>query len=195
MIELIEKLPENLSAQLTSDEPQSDSDAVKFVLTGVKIGLDSADLQYDGSEDHETFKRLKDDVQGQEGTIYLTSTYILYTYMYLMYSELIWFNEEKKMGLLFDYTSIVLHALMNENQTDSSSPSLFLQVEAGQIALPDETKLFEEDYDEADEDDCLTWDLNLDIGSKEVAETIFQVITECSASQLLEGSDHSGAAE
>lgn len=79
---------------------------------------------------------------------------------------------------------------MNSNEAESDSnadlTSLFLQVEAGQVSLPDNTKLFEEDYDQADEDDCLTWDVSLAIEPKSIAETIFKVITDCSASKFID---------
>jgi len=79
---------------------------------------------------------------------------------------------------------------MNSNEAGSDSnahlTSLFLQVEAGQVCLPDNTKLFEEDFDEADEDDCLTWNVSLAIAPKSIAETIYKVITECSASKFID---------
>lgn len=96
--------------------------------------------------------------------------------------DLIWFNEETKIGLKTGYPDIILHAILQPSKSDQSDVSLFLQVEAGEIALPDGTKLFEEDHQEGDEDDCLTWDVTLKLESAEIAEQLFKTISDHSAS-------------
>lgn len=91
-----------------------------------------------------------------------------------------WFNEEKKLGISIGYPDIVLHALVDG--TDSAC-NLFLQVEASELLMPDQTKLAEEDFEpENMDEDCATWDLTLTLVGKEVAERIFQVLTTCSSS-------------
>lgn len=76
MIELIEAIPEDILTFLkgnqedkATESPKSDN--FKFLLAGVKLTLDSTDLQYPGCEDHETFARLGTDAHGTEGTLIL----------------------------------------------------------------------------------------------------------------------------
>jgi len=68
MIEFIEKLPTDLLQTLTGTSPSEDYDLpVKFVLAGTKISLDSGEMQYEGSEDHETFGRIGSDMASSGG--------------------------------------------------------------------------------------------------------------------------------
>lgn len=56
--------------------------------------------------------------------------------------------------------------------------------------MPDSTKLAEEDYDPEDADeDCLSWDVTFSIGTKEVADKIFKILSEFSASADMLNSD------
>lgn len=58
-----------------------------------------------------------------------------------------------------------------------------MQVEAGELLMPDATKLAEEAFDPQEIDgDCGTWDLTLTLGGKDVAERIFEVLTTCTSS-------------
>ncbi len=63
---------------------------------------------------------------------------------------------------------------------------LFIQAEAAKIGLPDGTKLFELDYDQDDDENCLTWDFTFAIPSKDAADSIYMAISECSASMCFE---------
>lgn len=76
MIEFIEALPRDLSATL-QDQGLADDEriAVKFVLASVPLALESGELEYEGSEDHETFARISTDIKDASGTLYLTEEY------------------------------------------------------------------------------------------------------------------------
>jgi len=73
MIHLIEAIPEDVLAFLKDEKATKSpkSDNFKFLLAGVKLTLDSTDLQYPGCEDHEAFARLGTDAHGTEGTLIL----------------------------------------------------------------------------------------------------------------------------
>lgn len=96
---------------------------------------------------------------------------------------MIWYNETAKFGFSFDYQAIVLHALV---ESTDSNWDFYMQVEAGKLVLPDASELHEEDYDPQDcQDDCLTWDVTMMVGLKEVADRIFHYITTSSASEMV----------
>lgn len=73
MIEFIEALPKDLLDTLQGDATAEDSNVtVKFVLGDVLMALDSGELEYEGSEHHETFSRISTDIKDASGTLYLT---------------------------------------------------------------------------------------------------------------------------
>lgn len=174
MIEFIEKLPEGLTAALTSDHAAIDGEAqvVKFVLAGVKLTLDSGELAYTACLDHDIFNRIRTDLEGQEGTLYITA------------DRVHWMNGEKGLGLSFDMPSIVMHAFQNPKKDQGKDEwEVLAMVDGGQLLMPDGTKLLEEsidleDYDE--EIDCYTWNLWFSVGPKAVADSIDKVLNECS---------------
>lgn len=175
MIELIETLPAAVArltetyakggpgtAASAGEEPE-----LKFVLRDVRVSLSSGELQYEGADSHETFARLGTELHNTSGTLYLTS------------SAIVWFNEATRLGLTYPYTAVVLHAVSGDH-------GLFMQVEAGEVLLPDGTKLHEEDYElaggEEDMEDCLAWDVTMGVGSAAVAQAIYATISSLSAS-------------
>lgn len=96
---------------------------------------------------------------------------------------MIWYNETAQFGFSFDYQAIVLHALV---EATGSNWDLYMQVEAGKLVLPDASELHEEDYDPQEyQDDCLTWDVTMSVGLKEVADRIFHYIATLSASEMV----------
>lgn len=84
MIEFIEKIPDSLLQVLTntSGANQEDSVCFKMLQSGVKVSLDSGELQYGQDNDNgdveeeKLFKRVSADIAEQNGTLYLNSEYL-----------------------------------------------------------------------------------------------------------------------
>lgn len=78
MIEFIEQIPEGL-LQVLTDTRSEDSTSFKMLQSGVRVALDSGELQYGEDDDNgqeeqlNLFKRVATDINDQSGSLYLTS--------------------------------------------------------------------------------------------------------------------------
>lgn len=78
MIEFIDKIPDSLFQVLT-ETASKDSAVFKMLQSGVKVTLDSGELQYGQNDDQglevqeKLFERVLTDINDKCGTVYLTS--------------------------------------------------------------------------------------------------------------------------
>jgi hypothetical protein len=104
--------------------------------------------------------------------------------IYVCASSLVWFSDKSKFGMRVDYPSIIIHAVVKEE--DGQRSCVYAQLDASKVRLPNGEEVKDEAGNIEDEDKVEAEDAD-----KNTVSSIFDAMSECSSLHPNEGMDES----